>query len=164
MWNLFGDMTGQVYRSWNTCVKLSWSLPRSSHNYFVDGLAGSLPSVKKKILCQYVTFLQNLSSSVRREVRIMSRIFSHDLPSVTGRNLASIGNLFNLDPRRDPSAAFKANMIVWNPCNWWIEASNTFWCSIFTSKTPTINFYFHWLLEYWKEVKFFFFFLSGGNV
>ena len=109
--SMLWDVAGQVYRSWNTCVKLSWFLPRSSHNYFVDGLAGSLPSVKKRILCQNVNFFQNLSSSVSREVRIMSRVFSQDIQSVTGRNLANINNLFNLDPRTDPAAAFKTKMI-----------------------------------------------------
>ena len=56
LWDLFGDMAGQVYRSWNTCVKLAWSIPRSSHNYFVDGLADHLPSVRKKLICQYVNY------------------------------------------------------------------------------------------------------------
>ena len=111
LWNLFGDMAGQVFRSWNTCVKLAWSIPRSSHNYFVDGLADTLPTVKKKILCQYVSFFQNMSKSVSREVRIMSNIFSHDVQSVTGSNLTNIGNLFNLDPRKDPAGLFKAKSI-----------------------------------------------------
>ena len=51
LWNLYGDMAGQVYRSWNTCVKLAWGVPRWTHNYFVDNvLSGSLSSVRKKIL------------------------------------------------------------------------------------------------------------------
>ena len=37
LWDLFGDMAGQVYRSWNTCVKLVWDLPRSTHNYILCG-------------------------------------------------------------------------------------------------------------------------------
>ena len=108
LWDLFGDMAGQVYRSWNTCVKLAWNIPRSSHNYFVDGLAGTLPSVRKKILCQYVNFFKNLYKGVSREVRLMAGIFSQDIQSVTGKNLANIENLFKLDPRRDPVSSFKA--------------------------------------------------------
>ena len=111
LWDLFGEMAGQVFRSWNTCVKLAWSIPRSSHNYFVDGLADPLPSVRKKIICQYVSFFQNMSKSVSREVRIMSNIFSHDIQSVTGSNLTNIGNLFHLDPRKDPAGLFKAKSI-----------------------------------------------------
>ena len=111
LWDLFGEMAGQVFRSWNTCVKLAWSVPRSSHNYFVDGLAGSLPSVRKKLLCQYVNFVSKLASSVSREVRIMAHVFSNDVQSVTGRNLVNIKNVFNLDPRRDPLSSFKETMV-----------------------------------------------------
>ena len=38
LWDLYGEMAGQVYRSWNTTVKLVWNLPRGTHNYFVDQL------------------------------------------------------------------------------------------------------------------------------
>ena len=110
LWDLFGEMAGQVFRSWNTCVKLAWSIPRSSHNYFVDGLADPLPSVRKKIICQYVNFFQNMSKSVSREVRIMANIFFHDIESVTGANLANIENLCSMDPRKDPSGHFKSKM------------------------------------------------------
>ena len=99
-------MAGQVYRSW----KLAWSIPRSSHNYLVDGLADPLPSVRKKIICQYVKFFQNMSKSVSREVRIMANIFSHDIQSVTGSNLANIENLCSMDPRRHSSGLFKTKV------------------------------------------------------
>ena len=35
IWDLYGTMANQVYRSWDTQVKLVWGLPRSTHNYFV---------------------------------------------------------------------------------------------------------------------------------
>ena len=55
LWDLFGDMAGQVYRSWNTSVKLVWDLPRSTHNFFVEHLlAESFSSVRQSILVQYV--------------------------------------------------------------------------------------------------------------
>ena len=107
LWDLFGEMSGQVFRCWNTCVKLAWRIPRSSHNYVSDHLAGSLPSVKKKILCQYVSFFQNLGKSSSREVRILSGIVSQDIQSNTGRNLHNIATLFNLNPRQDHVNSFK---------------------------------------------------------
>ena len=111
LWDLFGEMSGQVFRSWNTCIKLAWGIPRSSHNFVSDHLAGSLPSVKKKILCQYVSFFQNLSISSSREVRIVSGIVSNDIQSVTGKNLANIERLFQLNPRMDPASVFKVKDI-----------------------------------------------------
>ena len=63
--------------------------------------------MKKKLLCQYVTFASKLATSVSREVRIMSAVFSSDIQSVTGKNLANIAQLFNLNPRREHVGAFK---------------------------------------------------------
>ena len=108
LWDLFGDAAGQVYRSWNTCVKLAWDLPRSTHNYFVDNLlAGPLPSVRKKLLCQYVGFFQNLQHSACWEVRILARIAGTDGGSITGKNLRNIEDEFQLCPWTNSSETFK---------------------------------------------------------
>ena len=99
LWDLYGDMAGQVYRSWNTCVKLVWNLPRSTHSYFVDNLlAEDFPSVRKKVLSQYVSFLQRLRRSVSTEVRILSYIAANDVRSTTGKNCYNMTQEFNLDP------------------------------------------------------------------
>ena len=99
LWDLYGDMAGQVYRSWNTCVKLVWNLPRSTHNYFVDNLlAGDFPSVRKKILAQYVGFLQRLRKSVSQEVRLLSYIVADDIRSTTGKNCHNLKQEFDIDP------------------------------------------------------------------
>ena len=51
LWDLFGENAGKVYRSWNTCVKLVWNVPRNTHNYFVENLlAKSFYSVRAQIL------------------------------------------------------------------------------------------------------------------
>ena len=41
----------------------------------------------------------------------MASIFSHDIQSVTGSNLANIQNLFNLDPRKEHAGLFKSKSI-----------------------------------------------------
>ena len=108
LWDLFGEPAEQMYRSWNTCVKLAWDLPRSTHNFFVDNLlAGSLPSVRQKLLCQYVRFFQNLHHSASWEVRIMARVAGSDGGSVTGKNLRNIQEEFNLCPWTSSVESFK---------------------------------------------------------
>ena len=104
-------MAGQVFRTWNTCVKLAWGIPRSSHNYFVDFLASPLPAVKKRLLCQYVTFLRNLSESKSREVRVLAKIVSSDIRSVTARNTQFLKSVFDLDPGKDSLVKFKQKHI-----------------------------------------------------
>ena len=107
LWDLFGDMAGQVYRCWNTCVKLVWDVPRSTHNYFVEHLlAKDWVSVREKILVQYVKFLQRLPRSVSAEVRILQNIVKGDVRSVTGKNCLKLSQEFSLDPSRDSASLF----------------------------------------------------------
>ena len=35
LWDLGGEKAGQVYRSWNTAVKLTWSCPRWTRTFLV---------------------------------------------------------------------------------------------------------------------------------
>ena len=114
LWDLYGEMSGQVYRCWNTCVKLVWQLPRSTHNYFVEQvLAKDFSSVQKRILMQYVSFLQRLGKSVSSEVRILSRIVASDVQSVTGKNCQSMRNEFNLDPWTKPVNLFTKEYMMY---------------------------------------------------
>ena len=110
LWDLYGDKAGQVYRSWNTCVKLVWDLPRSTHNYFVDNLlAESFTSVRCKILTQYLSFLQRLRKSVSVETRLMSQIAAADIRSMTGRNCHNLSQEFHLDPWSSSPGVLKSN-------------------------------------------------------
>ena len=38
IWDLYGEKANQYFRTWNTCVKLSWEVPRQTHTYFVDNM------------------------------------------------------------------------------------------------------------------------------
>ena len=97
-----------VYRTWNTCVKLVWDLPRSTHNYFVEHvLAKDLLSVRARILVQYVSFIQRLSKSVSKEVRILKNIVTNDVRSGTGKNCLKLGQEFSLDPLKDSTGKFR---------------------------------------------------------
>ena len=107
IWDLYGDMAGQVYRSWNTCVKLVWDLPRSTHNFFVEHLlARDFCSFRKKLFTQYVRFLQRIRKSVSQEVRILSEVVANDVRSVTGNNCLKLAEEFSLDPWQDSPACF----------------------------------------------------------
>ena len=92
-------LPGQVYRSWNTCVKLVWDLPRSTHNYLVEHmLAKDLVSVRQRIFSQYIRFVQRLPKSVSKEVRILQSIVKNDVRSVTGKNCLMLSQEFSIDP------------------------------------------------------------------
>ena len=110
IWDLYGEVACQVYRSWNTCVKLVWGLPRSTHNYFVDNLlSGGFPSVRKKILSQYISFLLRLRKSVSPETRLMSGISAADVRSPTGKNCHNIAVEFQFNPWSSSPSLLKSS-------------------------------------------------------
>ena len=81
---------------------------RSTQNYFVDHmLSGDIPSVRKRILTQYVSFLQRLGKSVSKEVRIMRTIAAADIRSVVGKNVSQLKEEFDLDPWRHSSRVYQ---------------------------------------------------------
>ena len=41
LWDMESDMFGQYCRTWNTCVKLSHNVPRSTHTYLVENALAS---------------------------------------------------------------------------------------------------------------------------
>ena len=105
LWNLYGVGANQVFRSWNTCVKLAWGVPRWSHNYFVEHvLSAGIDHVRQKILGQYLGFTKKLMNSDSPEIRILANLVARDAGSVTGSNLLRIEEEFRLDPWASNSA------------------------------------------------------------
>ena len=91
LWDLYGDQAEQLYRCWNTCLKLSWDVPRSTHTFFVDGLLGcGFPTSRQQILSRYVKFYRSLLNSPSHEVAVVARLVGKDAKSVTGKNLLNI--------------------------------------------------------------------------
>ena len=99
LWDLYSGMANQVFRSWNTTVKLVWDLPRSTHNYFVEHLlAKNVRSARQQVLSQYIGFLGRLIKSVSSEVRIMAMISAQDIRTTTGRNIRNLEEEFAQNP------------------------------------------------------------------
>ena len=105
LWNLYGTGASQVFRSWNTCVKLAWGIPRWSHNYLVEHvLSCGIPPVRQRVLGQYLGFFKKLTKSDSPEVRLLADLVGRDAGSVTGQNLLNIEEEFGLDPWVSSSA------------------------------------------------------------
>ena len=65
-------------------------------------------SARTEILSRYVTFFQNLRSSVSSEVRILANLASRDLMSTTGKNIRAVQDASGLNPWDVSSARAKA--------------------------------------------------------
>ena len=84
-------MVLQFCRSWNTCVKLSYDIPRSTHTYLVEHcLASEFTPVKTEMMARYIKFHRSLKNSKSFEVRALVNVVSNDIRSTTARNLALI--------------------------------------------------------------------------
>ena len=57
-----------------------------------------MPSVRQKILGQYVRFFQNLLKSKSPEIVMLASTVGRDLGSVTGKNLYNVECEFGVDP------------------------------------------------------------------
>ena len=91
LWDLFDDYAGKYFRCWNTAVKVSWTCPRSTHNFLVTHLLGAdFESIRSKILTRYVKFFKCLLKNKSPEVLLMAKLVKNDKSSVTGSNLEKI--------------------------------------------------------------------------
>ena len=78
------------------------------HNYLVEHvLSSGIPSVRQKILGQYLGFFQKLVSSPSPEISLLANLVARDAGSVTAKNLSNIENEFELDPWVSSSAQLR---------------------------------------------------------
>ena len=97
LWELQSSKAEQLFKSWNTAVKLVWEVPRSTFTYLVEGyLAGEQISLRNQILSRYPGFFRGLLSSPSREVRLLARLVKDDPRSSTCRNLRYIRQMTGL--------------------------------------------------------------------
>ena len=61
-------------------------------------LAGPLPGIRKKLLCQFVGFCHKLKSSASWEVRVLASIADKDVERSMGKNLRNGQQEFNMCP------------------------------------------------------------------
>ena len=88
LWQLRGDMAQQMFRTWNTCIKLAWQVPRATHTYMVDNLLScGISHIRNDILARYVTFLMSLRESPSHEVSVLAHLVGRDIRTTTGNNL-----------------------------------------------------------------------------
>ena len=88
IWDLSGQKAQTVYNSYNTAIKMIWSVPRNMKTFLVQKvLAGGHTSAKTDIISRYGRFFQSLLSSASEEVRLLSRLVARDMRTVTAKNL-----------------------------------------------------------------------------
>ena len=113
LWDLGGDKAMQVYKAWNTTVKLAWGCPQWTRTYLMQQvLCCGHTSARVDILCRYVKFFHSLRRSASKEVQVLSRLFARDVQSVTGKNLDYIAESSGLNPWTVQQAKLRAALVA----------------------------------------------------
>ena len=77
LWSLNSAGAESFFKSWNTCVKLVYGVPRSTFTYLVEGyLASEHVSLRKQVLARYLGFFRSLLGSPSKEVEYLLELFS----------------------------------------------------------------------------------------
>ena len=91
LYDLYCEESNKIFRSWNTAAKLVWSVPRGTFTFLVEQvLTGDLTSVRADILTRYASFLQCLTRSSSREIRILASTAVSDGRCTTGSNASKL--------------------------------------------------------------------------
>ena len=99
------------FKSWNTCMKLIWKVPRSTFTYLVEHvLAADFTSLRNQVYGRFASYFQNLFRSSSREVRHLARIVSRDARSVTCKNIQHLTTMSGLSPWDYSSAKIRENL------------------------------------------------------
>ena len=111
-----------LFKSWNTCIKLSWNVPRNTFTYLVDHvLAANFVSLRNQVYGRFASYFQNLFSSSSREVRHLARIVSRDARSVTFKNIEHLTSLSGYSPWDYSAAKIRQHLPVAEvpAVDWW---------------------------------------------
>ena len=88
LWDLGGEKASQLYKAWDTAVKLIWSCPRWTRTFLLQQvlLCGET-SARTDILSRYGKFCKGLKNSVSQEVRVLFNLAARDLQTTTAKNI-----------------------------------------------------------------------------
>ena len=104
------------FRSWRTCVKLAYGVPRWTKTFLVDHLlAENLVSAREEVLARFTGFVDKLATSPCREVRVLVALVKQDSRSVTGSNVALIEYESGLQLGKASVQQFRACLVAARP-------------------------------------------------
>ena len=115
LWKLRSKGAESFFKAWNTAVKLTYRVPRSTYTYLVEGfLAQDHISMRNQVLGRYKGFLQGLMKSPSPEVQLLVRVAVKTPGSTTWDNVKYVEELTGLNPRYNSSSQIKEALPVQN--------------------------------------------------
>ena len=113
LWNLSSTSAASFCKAWNTCTKLTYKVPRSTHTYIVENfLAAGFTPVMFQLYARYVKFAKSLKSSASSEVSHLYNIVKNNVQSTTGSNLYRIQSATGLRPSSVSAALLRSKPLL----------------------------------------------------
>ena len=88
LWKFNTESVKQLWNSWNVNIRAIFNLPMATHCWIVEQLSGI--HAKKLMYSRFITFIENLSSCEKAQVKALLNPVKADQRSTTGSNIRDI--------------------------------------------------------------------------
>ena len=88
LWKFSSESVKQLWNSWNVNIRAIFNLPMATHCWIVEQLSGT--HAKKLMYSRYITFIENLSSCEKPQVKALLELVKDDQRFTTGSNIRDI--------------------------------------------------------------------------
>ena len=75
--------------SYNRSVKIMLDLPYATHRYLIEPLTGD-QHIKKVLISRYLGFMEKISNSKKKAIKMLMETAKQDVRSITGNNYRNI--------------------------------------------------------------------------
>ena len=114
IWNLFGPSCDKIYRAFNVTVRMTFQVPRETHRYLVESISECLHP-KVFLSSRLVKFISSLNNCNKVSIRILAKLYQHDLRTIIGNNLSEISRTCNISKENLTPGAVKHGMSYFPP-------------------------------------------------
>ena len=89
LWLFSRSATERLFTSWNNMIRMVWSLPNTTHRYFLEDISET-PHLKASLYQRYLVFVKSITDSKKVFLSSLAKRVYHDQGSITRHNLNSI--------------------------------------------------------------------------
>ena len=89
LWDLYGDTTERLFKTWNVMVRFIFDLSRKTHKYLIESISQT-SHLKVKLTKRFLKFSNTLSNCDKPHLKYLQDLQYNDRRSVYGRNVQNI--------------------------------------------------------------------------
>ena len=100
LWDLFGNESERLEKTWNISLRMMLDLPRNSHRFFLESLSKT-KHITTSLYKRYMKFIESISISKKDVLKCILDTVRFQCQSNTGRNLRRIMKKVNKSTVKD---------------------------------------------------------------